>query len=204
MESVAATHPLCLLPLVIWWYENCMRCQDQLVLSDLDGWIRSTARDAVAYATSLLGDPTAAEDVVQDCYCRLLARARVYNLARDGRQLLFASVTNACANRVTRKRATLSLDSCDGGDGIHHAVADPNARPAESVAMDRELEQAIGEAMGRLPERWRTALELKSLGHSLQEIAAATGVTTANAGVLVHRARRAVARLLEPMLGGVP
>src|SRR5690242_18471787 len=127
-------------------YEKRMLCQDQLGLSDLDGWIHSTAHDAVAYATSLLRDPIAAEDVVQDCYCRLLARAGVYNLPRDGRKLLFEAVTNACINRTTRARHMLSLDYSDDDGGWHERVADPDARPAERVVMDRELEEAIGKA----------------------------------------------------------
>ena len=52
----------------------------------------------------------------------------------------------------------------------------------------------------RLPETQRAALELKSLGHSLQDIADALGVSPSNAGVLVHRARQAMSRFLAPYL----
>jgi RNA polymerase sigma-70 factor (ECF subfamily) len=169
--------------------------------SELDAWILATAGEAVAYATSLLRDRNAAEDVVQDCYCRLLARADVYDLPRDGRKLLFESVTNACINRTTRARFVLSLDA-SGADGraLHGSVADRAAAPAEQVAMHRELEQAVGEALGLLPLPQRAALEMKSLGHSLQDIALALEITVNYAGVLVHRARQALARHLAPYL----
>ena len=52
-------------------------------VADLDAWVLSTAPDAVAYAVSLLRDRAAAEDVVQDCYCRLLQKADVYDLPRE-------------------------------------------------------------------------------------------------------------------------
>src|SRR5437868_12477508 len=84
--------------------------------AELDAWVLSTAPDAVAYAASLLRDRGAAEDVVQDCYCRLLQKADVYDLPRDGRKLLFESVTNACINRATRARHVLSLDATGDGD----------------------------------------------------------------------------------------
>jgi DNA-directed RNA polymerase specialized sigma24 family protein len=51
-----------------------------------------------------------------------------------------------------------------------------------------------------LPITQRAALELKSLGQSLEEIGAALRVSANNAGVLVHRARQAMARRLEPYL----
>src|SRR5262249_28684139 len=124
------------------------RCES----ADLGTWARDTTGDAVAYAKSLLRDRTAAEDVVQDCYWRLLARAHVYDLPRDGRKLLFESVTNACINRTTRARPTVRLDT--------QGLADRAARPALCVLVERELEQAIGAALERLPSLQRTALEL--------------------------------------------
>jgi RNA polymerase sigma-70 factor (ECF subfamily) len=46
----------------------------------------------------------------------------------------------------------------------------------------------------------RAAVELKALGHSLQEIAEILDVTPTNAGVLVHRGRQELARQLAPYL----
>jgi RNA polymerase sigma-70 factor (ECF subfamily) len=165
---------------------------------DLGAWVLASAPAAVAYAASLLRDRAAAEDVVQDCFCRLLQKADAYDLPRDGRKLLFRAVTNACLNRVSRGRPLLSLYTGDGG--LHEVVADRAAEPAERVLMRRELEQAVAEALQELPPTQRAALELKSLGHSLQEIADALGVSPSNAGVLVHRARQATARRLAPHL----
>jgi RNA polymerase sigma-70 factor (ECF subfamily) len=63
----------------------------------------------LGYARALLCDPAAAEDVVQDCYARLLERASRYDLIRDGVKLLLRAVTNACIDR-RRERTLLSLD----------------------------------------------------------------------------------------------
>ncbi len=161
--------------------------------ADLDAWVLATAPDVIAYAVSLLRDRAAAEDVVQDCYCRLLRKADAYDLPRDGRRLLFAAVTNACINLASRGRPVISLHHDENG------VADPVDRTApspERAAMHRELEEAVAAALDRLPLKQRAALELKSLGHSLQEIGEALGVSAGNAGVLVHRARQAMAESL--------
>lgn len=166
--------------------------------AELDAWVLATAAEAVAYAASLLNDRAAAEDVVQDCYCRLLQKADVYDLCNDGRKLLFRSITNACINVNTRTRPLLRLTAPD--DGPDAALPDRSAVPPESLAMHRELEQAVAAGLALLPPAQRAALELKSLGHSLQDIADALEVSPSNAGVMVHRARQAMARHLAPFV----
>jgi RNA polymerase sigma-70 factor (ECF subfamily) len=168
---------------------------------DLDSWILSTAPDAVAYATSLLRNRAAGEDVVQDCYCRLLQKQDTYDLLRDGRKLLFESITNACINRTTRARSIASLDTAGNeGGSLYGRLPDPSARSAEQVVLHRELVQAVADALGRLPVPQRAALEMKSLGHSLKDIGHALDTSASHAGVLVYRARQTLARRLAPYL----
>jgi RNA polymerase sigma-70 factor (ECF subfamily) len=167
---------------------------------DREAWVLATASAVLAYAVTLVRDRDVAEELVQDCYCRLLKKADVYDLARDGRRLLFRSVTNACINHATRARPAASLDGTGAADGLHDVLADRRAEPAERVLMRRELEDAIAESLGSLPVTQRAALELKSLGQSLDDIGLALGVSANHAGVLVHRARQAMARRLAPHL----
>jgi RNA polymerase sigma-70 factor (ECF subfamily) len=166
---------------------------------ELDAWVLATAPRAVAYARSLLRDPDQAEDVVQDCYCRLLAKAGVYDLPQDGLKLLLRAVTNACINLRTRRRSIFSLGREDDRPGD---PPDPAAAPADERLMFKELSAAVAAGLRRLPVQQRAALELKSLGHSQHEIAEALGITPSNAGVLVFRARQALAAYLAPYLGG--
>jgi DNA-directed RNA polymerase specialized sigma24 family protein len=66
--------------------------------------------------------------------------------------------------------------------------------------MDKELKQAVLEGLARLPMLQRAALELKSLGHSPEEIAAALDIRVNHASVLICRARQAMANYLNPVL----
>jgi len=169
---------------------------------DLDAWVLATAPRAVAYARSLLRDPDQADDVVQDCYCRLLAKADVYDLPRDGLKLLLRSVSNACINLKTRRRPWFRLVL--GDDGAADDPVDVAALPADAQAEHQELSAAVEAGLRTLPVRQRAALELKSLGHSQHEVAEILGVSPTNAGVLIHRARQALAVYLAPFLGGEP
>ena len=84
-----------------------------------EAWVRDTLPGAVAYAASLLRDRQAADDVVHDCYCRLLQKADVYDLDRDGTKILYRSISNACINRNTREHPHIPLDDPErSGPGV--------------------------------------------------------------------------------------
>ncbi|HEX3147848.1 MAG TPA: sigma-70 family RNA polymerase sigma factor [Gemmataceae bacterium] len=166
----------------------------------LDAWVRGTLTGAVAYARSLLRNRTVAEDVVHDCFCRLLRRADVYDLPNDGTKLLYRAITNACINHTQRARSVSSLDD---GELSERLADGKSATPAEEAAAS-ELEAAMNRGLARLSVMQRAAVELKSLGHSLEDIADTLGLSATNAGVLVHRARRALAAELAAFLPKVP
>jgi RNA polymerase sigma factor (sigma-70 family) len=157
---------------------------------ELDAWVMATAPRAIAYARSLLVDWHRAEDVVQDCYCRLLARADIYDLPNDGLKLLLRAVTNACINATQRRRAIVEL-----ADDPASQVPSPDA-----LAMHGELSDAVQAGLQLLPPLQRAALELKALGQTQSDIGLALGVSPSHAGVLIHRARRTLALQLAPFL----
>ena len=63
------------------------------------------------------------------------------------------------------------------------------------------MKYLVARGLARLPVTQRAALELRSLGSSLEEIGEALGVTANHAGVLIHRARQAMANYLTPYVG---
>ncbi|MES1213242.1 MAG: sigma-70 family RNA polymerase sigma factor [Singulisphaera sp.] len=171
----------------------------------MDCWITQALPAALTFAASLLNDRAQAEDIVQDCVCRLLAQGARYDLARDGRKLLFRAITNASINHLTRTRKMASLDyegrSPTGGTW---EVADARAVPPPSLAMAAELRRAIGEGLSTLPVRQRAALELSSLGHRHDEIAEMLAVEPEHLRVLLFRARKSLAaHLNQRYFGGV-
>jgi RNA polymerase sigma factor (sigma-70 family) len=161
----------------------------------LDEWVLATSPRAIAYATGLLRNRTEAEDIVQDCYCRLIAKADVYDLPNDGLKLLLTAISNACINLRTRRKRFWSLSPTDDDD----RSTDPPAKlpSPDETAVGNELHRRIESAMLSLPVPQRAALHLKSIGHTQGEIAEILGVTSNNAGVLIHRARQTMAQLLS-------
>jgi len=168
---------------------------------DLDTWVRESAPRAVAFAHSLLRDRHLAEDVVQDCYCSLLAKAGIYDLPRDGMKLLFKAISNACINVKMRRRGFLRLVWA-GREDVLSDPPDLKSQSPELALEHADLSVAVANGLANLPPIQRASLELKSLGHSLQEIADILNISSSNAGVLIHRARRAMEKELTPYLKG--
>src|SRR6056297_4240512 len=111
---------------------------------ELDDWIVSTVQQALAFALSLLRNRVEAEDIVHDCYGRLLAQRDKYDLPRDGSKLLFKAITNACINATQRRAPTVSLDATRGAaGGDATAVADKVEIQPDQQVMHRELEAAL-------------------------------------------------------------
>jgi RNA polymerase sigma-70 factor (ECF subfamily) len=164
--------------------------------------LQETLPRALAYAESLLRDRSAAEDVVHDCYSRLLRKADAYDLPRDGMKILVRSIANACIDREGRARVLASLDALTETAGAPVELADRRSAGPPETVMRHELSAAIEAGLDRLPLAQRVALEMKSLGESLESIGVTLGITANHAGVLVHRARQDMARRLAPFLEG--
>jgi hypothetical protein len=54
--------------------------QELFLQKSLDDWVQATLPRAISCARALLHDPVAADDVVQECYIRLIQRADRYDL----------------------------------------------------------------------------------------------------------------------------
>jgi RNA polymerase sigma-70 factor (ECF subfamily) len=172
------------------------RCDDEL-----GSWIADTVQRALAYATTLIRNRAEAEDIVHDCYSRLLARADRYDLPGSGTKLLYKAITNACINRTQRPPPVVSLDAVGGGLGsASHALADKAEAGPEQHAIHGELEAAVAAALGELPVTQRAIVELRSLGHASAEVAEMLEISQANERVLLHRARQTLAMRLRPFI----
>src|SRR5262249_37654187 len=137
---------------------------------------------ALAYARSLVRHQDLAEDIVHDCYYRLLQKAAVYDLPRDGLRILLRAISNAAIDLRGRQRPLRSLGVGGAGEFAEAAdVVDRRMEEPVAVAMTRELEQALEAGLAKLPLAQRAAFQMKSLGHSLQEIADALNVSIRHA-----------------------
>ncbi|MFN9717165.1 MAG: RNA polymerase sigma factor [Planctomycetota bacterium] len=162
----------------------------------LAAWVDTVLPKAFAFARSLVLDAATAEDLVHDCMFRLWQRRERYDLNSDGLRLLFRAISNAAVDGFRR---TSRVHSSGWIDDESHGLDSGSLEPAEVLVLE-ETQSVIAVALSRLSLNQRAALQLCSQGFSLREIAESLKVSEQNAGVLVHRARKAMEQMLAPYL----
>jgi len=132
------------------------------------------------FASSLLRERSAAEDVVQDVFMRLLQTMPDGGNAASLGAWLFKVCRNRCYDVMKMDtRETARRDSATG----------PQASPDPAVLVEhQELHTLVGQELNLLPEREREVLRLKVHdGLSYAEIAEVVGVAPGTVGWLIHQ-----------------
>ena len=139
------------------------------------------AADVHAYAISLLGDRSAAEDVTALAFERLYrSRSRLDHGRGTPRAWLFAIARNAALDELRRRRRRPQAELRDDLLGDQGST-----EPLEQV----ERRATVRDALAALPLREREVVLLKFHGQlSNSELARALGIGESNAGTRLHRA----------------
>jgi len=145
------------------------------------------------FASRMLSDETAAQDVVQEAFLRV---------ARDPRRLL--KVEN-CHNWLIRVVRNICIDHIRKAVRQRKAMKEMAARTEEvavtspAAALEREETHAlVRQAIASLKPRYRELVILKvQEGKSYREIAEITGLSATNVGYLLHHAMKALSHKLK-------
>jgi RNA polymerase sigma-70 factor, ECF subfamily len=154
-----------------------------------------SARPLWAYLARTSGDPALADDLLQESYIRFLSADAPPAFAADGeiaaRRYLFRIATNLLRDHWRKPKSTAIEDVPE-----HHFSAPDTTDQSDARAL-------LSPALLQLSPRERQLLWLAyAEGYSHREIAAITGLASASIRLLLFRARRKAARLLQP--GVVP
>jgi RNA polymerase sigma-70 factor (ECF subfamily) len=145
----------------------------------------------LSYALRLVGQPSLAEDIVQEAFMRLHAQ---FNDVREPRRWLYRTVHNLALNCQRQAQKLVQLDP-PNGENEQPSVdpTDPQPLPDEQIARWEGI-GLVRLSLDTLDERSRELIRLKfNEGLSYKEISARTGLTTGHIGYLLHHAIKAVA-----------
>jgi len=154
-----------------------------------------------AYATRLLGDSTAAEDVSQDAFLALYRHLNQIPTAAF-RPWLFRVARNLCLDQLRRRKFKLSLfrDLTKDDDQPFTPVDAGSIRP-DQVAETREANQAIEQAIESLPLKFREAFLLCEVeGMSYEDAAAVMGCPVKTVSTRLFRARARFKSLVSRLI----
>lgn len=141
-----------------------------------------------AYCARLLGNPTAAEDITQEVFLKLIKSIREYHARGLFRSWLMTIAVNACRSYLTSAPVRHGRDALD----IETLTLEGDVNVQASVERRDEREFVL-QCILSLPQVQREAVLLRFYGDcSLKEIAAITG---SNLSTVKYRLRQANARL---------
>ena len=144
-----------------------------------------TARDLRAYVARVLGDLNQVDDIVQESYLKLLRLPAAPNDPQQLRPLLFRIASNLVNDEWRRRRrAAKAVDA---------HVLEPN-RPHPDMALRLDMIRVFQQLnIQQRQMMWLAYVE----GADHREIAATLGLREGSVRVLLHRARRRLASLLQ-------
>jgi len=141
-------------------------------------------RPLLRYARALLGNESAAQDVVQEAFLRLL------------RKTSSVRALSAWLGRVTHNLAVDHLRKEARRNRLHATASAEleTAIPADREPTSREVGLTLERELARLGTNERAVIVLKVIeGKSYKEISALTGLSTSNVGYLIHHGLKKLA-----------
>ena len=140
------------------------------------------------YARALARDVTAADDLVQDCLARALAKLHLWQEGTDLRAWLFTILHNQYVNQVRR--------AVREGVTVGLSETDPMLTRAPHQGKRLELRD-LERALAKLPQEQRAVILLVGLeGMRYDEVAAVLGVPVGTVRSRLSRGREALRRLI--------
>lgn len=146
-------------------------------------------------------------DLAQEVFIRIWRNINNLRNPSSFRSWLTQIVTNLFYDELRKRPRRLptvsmddSLESEEGGEGATRDIPDSSAQPDE-IVLNREVSEVIRQAMGRLPEQFRTAIVLREVeGLSYEEIAILTKTEMGTVKSRIARARTKLQEMLRPYL----
>jgi len=124
--------------------------------------VRRYMKPMFNFAYRMTGSYADADDVAQDVFVQVFKSLPSARLDLPFKPWLYVIGRNKCLDFLKRKRplAFSALEDSDGGESVVDSIADREPLPDEMLE-HADLQRILREAIGRLPERYRTVVSLR-------------------------------------------
>ena len=170
----------------------------------------------VRLARLYVDEQPVAEDVAQEAWISVLRGIDRFEGRSSLRTWIFRILVNTAKTRARRERRTIPFSALGGADEpaveperflpdgdawAGHWSQPPAPTAPEEELLAGEVRRHLGEAIRSLPPAQRAVIGLRDVeGWSAEEVCELLELTPVHQRVLLHRARSAVRRRLEPYL----
>jgi RNA polymerase sigma-70 factor, ECF subfamily len=152
--------------------------------------VRRYQRRLLGYCRRMTGASGPAEDLAQEVFVKLYLALPTIDLQRPVRAFLFRIAHNHCLDWLRKRRVpTVPLAFPDDEDRHERDPLDPAPSP-EDLVQREELGAAVDQALGRVPEVYRSVLVMRHQAElAYEEIASALGIPIGTVKARLHRGR---------------
>jgi RNA polymerase sigma-70 factor, ECF subfamily len=177
-------------------------------LTEPEQWVRRYGDYLYRYAFYRLGDPAAAEELVQDTFIAALRNRGHFSGKSSERTWLIGILKHKLIDhlrRMYREKETFGQQDAEevmAGDfdrsGSRFAVPEKWTIDPAAVIEQKEFWEILQRCLGKLPPATAQAYAMREIdGLPAEEICKVLGISTNNLWVRLHRARRALRQCLE-------
>lgn len=151
----------------------------------------------VGLAERMVREREAAEEVVQDVFVEVWRRRETLAIEETMRAYLYRATRNRALNRIRHEQVRQKNQ--------HKVEADASVEPALRRVEEREIDQAVREAVSNLPDRCREVFELsRGSGLKYAEIAEVMGISVKTVEAQMGKALRVLREQLASWLEAPP
>jgi RNA polymerase sigma-70 factor, ECF subfamily len=152
----------------------------------------------------MLGDPSDAADGTQEVFLKAFKGIRSFRHGSSLKTWLYRiAIREALNHRRWFKRhlqKNVSIDAEPDEGQSKFEIEDMNATPFDQLA-SREIQSVVQDALGQIPDVFRSAVILRDLeGLSYEEVAEVLDCSVGTVKSRILRGRRALKDLLDPLL----
>jgi RNA polymerase sigma-70 factor (ECF subfamily) len=152
---------------------------------------------------SILPSDEEAEDVMQDAYVRAYEHLRQFAGRAQFRTWLTRIAVHEALARVRRNMRFATPSPGENFDGDPVEMLRASGRTPEEQVADSELRNLLEHAIVQLPDSYRSVFVLREIEEmSVDEVAEVLDLNAGTVKVRLHRARRALRKLIYDHTGG--
>ncbi len=169
-------------------------------LSAYEELVNRYKNSVFAIVYRMVGQYQEAEDITQEVFISVYEKLYQFDTSKRFSPWLYRIATNASISALRRKKKVVMLNF----DETYAQSPDPapDEFNPEHAYERQELREEIQKAIAELPESYRVVIALRYQSDlNNQEIADILGVSKENVEVKVHRARKALRRILQKRWG---
>ncbi len=161
----------------------------------IEALIRVYERRIYRLTLSMLDDPAEADEATQDTFITALQRLSSFRGEASFATWLYAIALNACRGRLRQRRARERLISILR---VLHLADQNAAQHAEQVAIEREADRAVWQALSSLNDKQREVIILRYYHDlKLNDIAQVAGVSERTVRTRLHQAHERLREMLK-------